>query len=912
LGDPAGYYGLETAGFRAGHLYVALAPHPALLAMDDPYDPVANAPYRVHDMTLYKGHYYLYFGVTPVRDPLLAGGRAHGPLPPGVVRPWPCFASAAVWVGMGLLLAIRRRHFPAAPTVALVLGWVCLAWATPLLRLLEGPQFYQVPISCAIFLQAVMLAAIYRALHSPSRGLGWLAAAGLAFGLSVGARPNYLSSGAVLLIPVAVYARWAADRGQLGRRPLMRALLAAFVPVAICGVGLLVFNWARFGSMTEFGMHYQLAGERVTELKAMSVRFMVPHVLFYLFNGGFWQSYFPYFSSSTGQPYGFLRYLPWAWLALAAFLPPRKGEPGERPGLCALSLAIAGASVLNLALLSCFFGNTARYSGDFAHAGLILAGIGALALGQRLALGGRSGLLVLPVATLAAVSLFFSLIVYVGGFMTPGFFDGLARVADWPAYAWQRAHGAQFGGLKLELSLPVETPTLAEPLFETGIQVDARDWLEITYLPGNRARLNFFHAGTGTFPSSEFAIPADRRITVEARCGSLLPPYTSPVFSSWSRAEFELARRDLQVVVNGTEVLRMVLNCYDSSPANLTIGRLGWFSGGMQQTFTGKVLSVGRLPLDKPELPSAAFSAAAPVEMTLFFPGSTPGAVDPLLVTGTGKESDLLYCAYDGAGHVSFGLDHYAYGGPRSDPLAFDPLVPHKVVVWMGSLAKGAAQKAAEADEWGSRLVVVMDGHVAINGDQAFYAGGPGSLLAGQNPYAPSVARKAFTGRIAGIRQVRLADLPSPERNAAFGAVDMTVELPLGAGGTQEPLVVTGVEGAGDMVYLRYVDSEHVSFGFDHWGIGGSVGKPVSVDYRANHRLAVTFQSLYPAGSVGHGSDLVRVVLDGTTVLESHWACHPATVNQIYIGKNPIGGSTCGPVFTGHILTVGHGGAEPP
>jgi hypothetical protein len=35
-------------------------------------------------------------------------------------------------------------------------------------------------------------------------------------------------------------------------------------------------------------------------------------------------------------------------------------------------------------------------------------------------------------------------------------------------------------------------------------------------------------------------------------------------------------------------------------------------------------------------------------------------------------------------------------------------------------------------------------------------------------------------------------------------------------------------------------------------------------------------------------------------------------VNQIYIGKNPIGGSTCGPVFTGHILTVGHGGAEPP
>ena len=55
-------------------------PHPALLAMADPYDPVANAPYRVHDMTLYKGHYYLYFGVSPVSS-FSARGGLDGPLP---------------------------------------------------------------------------------------------------------------------------------------------------------------------------------------------------------------------------------------------------------------------------------------------------------------------------------------------------------------------------------------------------------------------------------------------------------------------------------------------------------------------------------------------------------------------------------------------------------------------------------------------------------------------------------------------------------------------------------------------------------------------------------------------------------------------------------------------------------------
>ena len=40
--QPNGYYQLLTAGFRSGHLAVKLEPHPALLALPDPYDPVAK------------------------------------------------------------------------------------------------------------------------------------------------------------------------------------------------------------------------------------------------------------------------------------------------------------------------------------------------------------------------------------------------------------------------------------------------------------------------------------------------------------------------------------------------------------------------------------------------------------------------------------------------------------------------------------------------------------------------------------------------------------------------------------------------------------------------------------------------------------------------------------------------------
>ena len=38
------------------------APRPELLALPDPHDPVHSAPYRLHDVTLYDGKYYLYWG----------------------------------------------------------------------------------------------------------------------------------------------------------------------------------------------------------------------------------------------------------------------------------------------------------------------------------------------------------------------------------------------------------------------------------------------------------------------------------------------------------------------------------------------------------------------------------------------------------------------------------------------------------------------------------------------------------------------------------------------------------------------------------------------------------------------------------------------------------------------------------
>jgi hypothetical protein len=899
---PSGYYPLQTAGFRSGHLYAAVSPQPALLSLKDPYDPGANTPYRVHDMSLYRGHYYLYYGVTPILIlfwPVAAvtGRYVAEPFAVGL------FCSAAVWVGMGLLLSIRRRHFPAAPRLVLLLAWLCLAWATPLVLLAENPRVYEVPISCAVFLQTLMLAALYRALHSEHRSLVWVAVCGLAFGLSIGARPNYLGGFVVLLVAAISLARSGRRAGARGGRRLASALLCAFSPPAVFGAGLLLYNWARFGSPAEFGIHYQLAAERVTQLQAMAPRFLLPHAAYYLFNPGHWDSYFPFFSAPAGQAYGFLRYVPWAWLMAAAFLWPGQGNPAERVGRSAIILAIACAFLANLALLACFFGTTYRYPGDFANAGLILAGVGSLSWGQRAAVGGRAKIAGWAMSAMGAASLFICAAVFIGSFPNKEMLLGVSRVANAPGFELQKARGGDFGGIRLLLELPRNHMGLPEPILETGREIDRRDCLGISYLPGNRAQLSFVHAGSAAIVGPAFDIPADRDVALEARFGSLLPPYGHPAFSGWTREGYEAVKRNLRVTVNGSDELRASLDCYEASPLSTRVGRSGWVTDEMQRAFTGSVERLERLPLFRPPHEAPMAADPEPVAISLYLAPEHHASSDPLVLTGKGKSSDLLYCVCDGENHVRFALDHFGAGGPQSETAPYDPLIPHTLTVWMGSMSPGAAASrgALEPD----RLGVVFDGRTLLNIHQSFYPDAAEPPRIGLNPFGSSGAGPEFTGEILQAGRAADSALSRVGMNGGYGRVEMSVRFPSGVVGTQEPLAVTGVSRAGDFVYVRYVDAGHVAVGFDHWGIGGLMGNPVEVDYAQVHRIAITIQSLYPEGSAGHSSDAVRVLVDGRPALVGIFPCYPSRADQVYVGTNRIGGSTCGQVFTGNILSIG-------
>jgi hypothetical protein len=907
--EPTGYYGLQTAGFRAGQLAAAINPQPALLALKNPYDPVANAPYRVHDMTLYRGRYYLYFGASPILIVFWPCAALTGwyPSEPLVVA---AFCTGALWLGLAILGAVRCRYFPGASSWVLGFGAACLLWANPLTQLVQGPQFYQVATAGAIFLQMAMLGAVYRCLHSERRDWLWLALGSLLYGLDVGARPSYLPGGMALVIAAGALVLRAMPGFRLRRMAVV--LPAAVLPAAACGMGLMFYNWLRFQSPFEFGLRYQLAGESLLLLRPIQPRLLLPHLRDYLFGAGVWSGYFPFFNGPAGQPYGFLRYLPWGCLALGAFLPGVRSSGLGGYGRGSFIGAVLAVVLGNLLLLASYFYTVDRYACDFTTTWLLLSGIGALALSQgAVRLGGRSGARGL-LGMLAIGSLAMGLAVFAAHAPKEGLLLALARAANWPGSAWRRGHGREDGPLRVTLQLDRVPPSgVSEPVFETGRTPGQRDWLQLDYLPDHRARVSFHHTGLPVFPGEAFALPGDGRLVIEACCGSLLPPFDDPAFSGWSRDDYQVAKRDLKVSINGTERLRGLVYCFETSPSDLRVGQLAWPADGVALKFSGRILAVARQKPYRVPLPPSALRSRRPVTLTLRLPAQHGPGGDPILVTGYGVHSDLVYCRYEGDGRIRFALDHFGGGGPQSEAFAADPSQRHRLTLWMGSLAEpnagvvpsSASEHTAEVP-WSRRLVIRFDGRTLINTEQLFYPGDPETALIGVNPYGSTTAGRQFEGRVDEVSQADFGTLPPLGLGAAYGAVDLTLEFPWTAAGRCEPLVVSGVTGAGDFVYVKYLDSRHVAIGFDHWGIGGIVGPPIEIDYAQAHRLSLTMGSLYPSGGDRGRASLVRVTIDGHAALEGRSPCHPSTAEQIRIGVNAIGGSTCGPIFSGRFLSI--------
>jgi tetratricopeptide (TPR) repeat protein len=235
------------------------------------------------------------------------------------------------------------------------------------------------------------LAALWASWHRPSGKCAWLAAASLAYGLAVGARPSLLFGAVILFMPAAASLPDAVRDRSPG--PWLRNFLAALLPISAVGVGLAAYNYGRFGDPLQFGHDYQLSGNNVYGTRSFAPQFFWDNFRLYFLEPLRWHAGFPFVwepvtpELSPGHlpvefSFGTLTNLP---LLLAAALAPLAWR-GERLGGARERILHGSFTVLLVLFLAgalpicCYAGATSRYLLDFTPVLALLALLGFLGL----------------------------------------------------------------------------------------------------------------------------------------------------------------------------------------------------------------------------------------------------------------------------------------------------------------------------------------------------------------------------------------------------------------------------------------------------------------------------------------------------------------------------------------------------
>ena len=269
-----GYYNLMADGFLAGRLSLLIEPPKEMLALADPYDPAQNGPFRLHDVSLYQGKYYLYFGPAPaillfMPWRLLGIGVLSEPLAVAL------FAWGGLCFSVLLLRRILRAYLPTTPFWLQLTAIACLGLCNGTPCLLRRPVVYEVAISCGYFL---MMAGLYL-LVAGYEGRRWrrFALASLMFGLGIAARPT------IVLSTLVMFAAWLFVLRTEYRwriRSAWREALCLALPFLTCVFFAGLYNYLRFQSWTEFGLHYQLAGSDQRNMSFAHWDCLLPNLYF--------------------------------------------------------------------------------------------------------------------------------------------------------------------------------------------------------------------------------------------------------------------------------------------------------------------------------------------------------------------------------------------------------------------------------------------------------------------------------------------------------------------------------------------------------------------------------------------------------------------------------------------------------
>lgn len=301
-----------------------------------------------------------------------------------------------------------------------------------------------------------------------------------------------------------------------------------------------------------------------------------------------------------------------------------------------------------------------------------------------------------------------------------------------------------------------------------------------------------------------------------------------------------------------------------------------------------------------------------PIELELRLEEGMRGGREVLFTVGDGARRDAVSLVAEADGQVSVEVETALGVKCRTRPVAAAGSL-HRLRVTMGSLLPDEAHPwfgdadAGEVAALTRRLRIEWDGQILL--EQApWFAGPPGAVTLASGGTRIGAVRRDEAAlaewRAAGREWAREVGRWLTPR----GTIRLQVELPHGRVGACEPLVVTGRPGRGDLLAIEYGEAGRVRFCFDHWGAALARSEPVAVDFSRPLEIRVAMESLRPPTVFRRDrlvvTGLLDVAIGGSSVWRERVEFFVVNPAEVAIGRNAIGGTSCGPEFTGVIAAA--------
>jgi hypothetical protein len=179
--------------------------------------------------------------------------------------------------------------------------------------------------------------------------------------------------------------------------------------------------------------------------------------------------------------------------------------------------------------------------------------------------------------------------------------------------------------------------------------------------------------------------------------------------------------------------------------------------------------------------------------------------------------------------------------------------------------------------------------------------------------HSPGRWRRVALGGVALVAVIGIARLSgrlitvgsTPEISVVDGTASLGVTFPRWPRNTNEPLLVLGRSGSADVVFVRYVDPEHIRIGVDAWGVGGPLSEAIPYAPGRLYRMDFSLPRLRENGNAGNPSpqsERTRITIDGREVISGNLEWHHLPPDPLGVGANLIGATSCASRFSGGMF----------